>query len=424
MSNLNQLLLYTESVHEKQRKRKFKDWILLCTILFVSMITFYSCSDSGGTSPDLDSEPDPEEPVMEDPPPAPKLSDIVDSIRAEYNFPAMGAAIVTLEKGFTIGVSGERRLGSGVAVQNGDHWSWGSNTKAITAFITARAVDDGLLLWDQTLEELFPEFTDEMRDEYRSVTLLDLLGHRSGFVNMNVPGIDGQSLGNGVTASSQRMEMIEWALQQPPNNPKGEYYYSNLGYSTVGAILERAFNETYEDWAVEHLSDFLDLETFGYGPQDADGNNEQPVSHRLTDGDWAVWENHESTPFRRPSGGAHGSLEDWGLIIFEMMRAENGSSNFISTEAASVINTPLSEIPGGSQYSAGWIQVGLRNWAGGEAWTHAGSNGANYSLAWVGPNAGVAFLVVVNAQDAEGITSEAANSMISELLSYWQEWIQ
>src|SRR6056297_1883822 len=170
MSNLNQLLLYTESVHEKQRKRKFKDWILLCTILFVSMITFYSCSDSGGTSPDLDSELDPEEPVMEDPPPAPKLSDIVDSIRAEYNFPAMGAAIVTLEKGFTIGVSGERRLGSGVAVQNGDHWSWGSNTKAITAFITARAVDDGLLLWDQTLEELFPEFTDEMRDEYRSVT--------------------------------------------------------------------------------------------------------------------------------------------------------------------------------------------------------------------------------------------------------------
>lgn len=88
---------------------------------------------------------------------------------------------------------------------------------------------------DQTLEELFPEYADIMRDEYKSVTILDLLGHRSEFVNKLIPGLDGQGLGNGVIPQSQGMEMLEWV----------------------------------------------------------------------------AWEAHENTPFRRPSGGGHGSLEDW-----------------------------------------------------------------------------------------------------------------
>ncbi|MDR9408249.1 MAG: hypothetical protein RI573_05330, partial [Balneolaceae bacterium] len=94
---------------------------------------------------------------------------------------------------------------------------------------------------------------------------------------------------------------------------------------------------------------------------------------------------------------------------------------YITPEAAAILSSIKTEMPGGSEYSSGWIHVGSRDWAEGEAWFHAGSNGANYSLAWVGPGAGVAFLVVINARDTEGVTVEAANTMISELLNYWQE---
>lgn len=392
-------------------------------LLFSILLAYTACSESGVTSSDM--EPESQNPSPEEPEEIPELSTVVDSIRAEYNLPAMGAAIVTLDQGITTGVAGERRYNSGIFVEDDDHWSWGSNTKAITGLITAKAVDLGLVEWNQTLEELFPELVDLMRDEYKSATLLDLLGHGSGFVNQNVPGVDGRSLGNGVTPQSLRLEMLEWVVQQPPHNPKGEYYYSNLGYSTLGVILERVFETPYENWAFENLNAVLDLEGFDFGSQDEPGSNTQPVSHRLTDGEWVVWEAHENTPFRRPSGGAHGSLEDWGKIIIEMMNAENGKSDFVSPEAADVLSSIKTDMPGGtSKYSAGWIHVGERDWADGEAWTHAGSNGGNYSLAWVGPNAGVAFLVVINARDDQGITSEAANSMISELLSYWQEWIQ
>jgi len=402
-----------------------KKYFFMIATLFVVSFALVSCSDPGSTSPDLDTEPDIEEPAPEEPPAIPDLSVIVDSVRSEYNLPALGAAIVTLDDGLTVGVAGERRINTDVSVEKDDKWSWGSNTKAITGFMTAKAVDMGLIRWDQTLEELFPQYADIMREEYRSVTVLDLLGHSSGFVNTQVPGVDGQPLGNGITPSSQRVEMLKWVIQQPPNNPKGEYHYSNLGFSTIGAILEEAFEMPYEDWAVENLSDLLDLKSFGYGSHAEAGSSSQPVPHRLTDGEWVVWEAHENTPFRRPSGGAFGSLEDWGKIISEMIRAAKGDSDFVTADVADVLNSMNINMPGGSsRYSAGWIHAGDRNWADGEAWPHAGSNGANYSLAWVGPDAGVAFLVVVNAQDAEGVTSEAANSIISELLSYWQEWVQ
>ena len=394
-------------------------------VLFLSLITLYSCSDSGGTSPNPDFVPDIEEPETEDTPSAPELSVVVDSVFAEYDIPAMGAAIVTLDKGFTIGVAGERRINSGVSVEVSDRWSWGSNTKAITGFVTAKAVDMGLIEWDQTLEELFPEYLDLMREEYRSVTISDLLTHGSGFVNTSVPGVDGQPLGNGVTPTTQRIKMFEWVIQQPPHNAKGEYYYSNLGFSTIGAILERAFEMPYEKWVIENLADYLELENFGYGPHAEAGSNSQPVPHRLTDSEWIVWEAHENTPFRRPSGGGFGSLDDWSKILAEMMKAENGMSDYITPEAANMLSSIKTDIPGGSsQYSFGCIHVGARDWAEGEAWTHAGSNGANYSIAWVGPEAGVAFLVVINARDTEGITNNATNAMVLELIDYWQEWIR
>ncbi|NBC66187.1 MAG: serine hydrolase [Bacteroidetes bacterium] len=412
------MLHSTNSVTPPEENVHAWNWVSYI-IMLVLILAMGSCSDSSVTSSEVDDEP--ETPPTEEPPVIQDLSEVVDSVRIEYNMPAMGAALVSIEKGITIGVAGERRFGSGISVEEDDHWSWGSNTKAITGLVTAKAVDMGLIEWNQTLEELFPEYVDIMRDQYKSVTTTDLLGHRAGFVNQLISGLDGQPLGNGVTPQSQRMEMLEWVLQQDPHNAIGQYYYSNLGFSALGLILEQAFDMPYEEWAVENLSDSFDLNGFGFGPQDEKGTTNQPVSHRYTDGEWVALEAHENTPFRRPSGGAHGSLEDWGKIIIEMMKAENGTSDYITPEAAAVLSSIKTEMPGGSEYSSGWIHVGSREWAEGEAWLHTGSNGANYSIAWVGPGAGVAFLVVINARDTDGVTVEAANTMISELLNYWQE---
>lgn len=53
-----------------------------------------------------------------------------------------------------------------------------------------------------------------------------------------------------------------------------------------------------------------------------------------------------------------------------------------------------------------------------------GSNGANFSQAWVGPNEGVAFLVVMNGRDFEGLTEGAARDMTLEMIDYYMEYMK
>jgi len=55
----------------------------------------------------------------------------------------------------------------------------------------------------------------------------------------------------------------------------------------------------------------------------------------------------------------------------------------------------LKEPPFGGNYALGW---GLheRDWAGGKALTHAGSNGMNYCVVWVAPEKNFAVLAATN----------------------------
>lgn len=196
------MLHSTNSVTPPEENVHAWNWVSYI-IMLVLILAMGSCSDSSVTSSEVDDEP--ETPPTEEPPVIQDLSEVVDSVRIEYNMPAMGAALVSIEKGITIGVAGERRFGSGISVEEDDHWSWGSNTKAITGLVTAKAVDMGLIEWNQTLEELFPEYVDIMRDQYKSVTTTDLLGHRAGFVNQLISGLDGQPLGMEL-----RRNLSEW----------------------------------------------------------------------------------------------------------------------------------------------------------------------------------------------------------------------
>jgi CubicO group peptidase (beta-lactamase class C family) len=68
-----------------------------------------------------------------------------------------------------------------------DVWHIGSNLKAITAALGAIAVDRGVIEWTSTVEGAFPEFAAGMRDEYRTVTLRDLLSN-GGRMRNDPPG--------------------------------------------------------------------------------------------------------------------------------------------------------------------------------------------------------------------------------------------
>jgi CubicO group peptidase (beta-lactamase class C family) len=100
-----------------------------------------------------------------------QLGATVEMVRAKHKLPAMGAAIVTSESLFAIGVAGTRKRGDETPVTQDDLWHIGSDGKAMTATMIARLVERGLMKWDQTLGATFPELAPQMSADMKSVRL-------------------------------------------------------------------------------------------------------------------------------------------------------------------------------------------------------------------------------------------------------------
>jgi CubicO group peptidase (beta-lactamase class C family) len=340
----------------------------------------------------------------------PSLSAIVDTIRRAWKLPAMGAAIVTLDEGVTaVAVAGTRRATGGPAVTTDDLWHLGSNTKAITALVAAVAVSENRIQWTTTVAQAFPEVTN-IRPEYREVTLRDLLSHQSGFPrDVNV------GFSDTTPPRDQRALAATWALQQPPAVVRGTFSYSNLGYITAGAMLDRAFGTPYEDAVRGRVYAPLGITDAGWGPQAAAGSATQPVPHTWTSSTWVAREAFDIPPINNPSGRVHISLASWGRVLREVLRVEAGAPTIAPASVAGQTTLAAVTVNATTSYGMGWL-ISTRTWADGRILFHDGSNTANHSMAVVAPMRKVAFLATTNAFDTGGgQTTKALDALILRL---------
>lgn len=342
------------------------------------------------------------------------LSTIVDSIRQATGLPAMGGMIVSREGIVAQGVGGFRRIGGAQPVTINDKWHLGSNTKAITGMLAGMAVDAGALTWDRTVEQAFPDLAATMRAEYRPVTLRELLSHVGGLTN---------SL-QGLTASTNlpaaRTAWMNTTFQAAPNGPRGQYNYSNSSFGAAGAIIERAWNSTYENLISTKLLQPLGVTGAGWGPTTGVGGIDQPVGHQRVNNAWIVCEACDNAPGLSSAGTLHAPLAAWARIMQELLLADQGRSTVLTQSSARLLTTNAVPVGGGASYGFGWVVSS--GTPGSRSVAHDGSNTINHSRAVLFLDAGVAFLITINAADLTGgLTPAALNAMQLRLDRYWTQ---
>ncbi len=109
-----------------------------------------------------------------------RLDDRLEEIRTAHGVPGLAALSVRDGRVVSMGVAGNRRIGTDSPLTIHDKFHLGSITKPMTSTLAAILVSEGVIRWDTTLGEVFPEQADQMQGEYRSVTLQQLLAHRGG----------------------------------------------------------------------------------------------------------------------------------------------------------------------------------------------------------------------------------------------------
>ncbi|MBN2050411.1 MAG: beta-lactamase family protein [Spirochaetales bacterium] len=342
-----------------------------------------------------------------------------EEMLGEYTSPSGGTfpgiAVSVIRGGETVyrEVAGVRSRDSLEPISESDPFHIGSNTKAMTALLCGIMVDRNLLSWQTPLREVLGDGFP-MREEYRDVTVEQLLSHTSG-----IPSVLPQNpwlsfFPYDSPAGTQRERMAREALQLPPAHVAGsEYLYSNLGYVVAGFLLEELTEKSWETLIKEELFTPLEMENAGFGPPakgDAEGDppsapwghNPAPVNPGFM---------YADNPLAMgPAGTVHANLQDlenYLSLYFHQGLSPQGEQ-IISRKSLLELMKPRLE-----SYSLGWL-TGVSD-QGKPFLVHDGSNTMFYCSFLVFPESKDGIIILTNRGDGK------SSLRVTELLLYFAE---
>jgi CubicO group peptidase (beta-lactamase class C family) len=294
------------------------------------------------------------------------------------------------------GVVGVRSIRDEAAATLNDRFHIGSLTKAMTATMIARLVERGELTWETSVGDAFPEFEDEIHEDFRKVTLAQLLAHRAGLADdradMMLVLRQRQLTG---TPTEQRRELVTIVLsQKPAHEPGSAMVYSNAGYSIAGAMAEAMTGDSWETLMQRLLFEPLGMKSAGYGAPGSADELDQPRGHRVNFGRLTPIppsELADNPVSSSPAGRVHCSVEDLARFARLHLRGAHGEAELLAADTFAM----LQRDPENDGYALGW-GVGSAAWADGRLLSHAGSNTMWFAVMRLAPARELGFVAVTN----------------------------
>lgn len=306
------------------------------------------------------------------------------------------------------GQTGKRVAGEETPIGAGDLWHLGSNTKAMTAALWARLVEQGRLRWDMPVAEAVQAagLDVQLHAGWQDRTVEDFMRHRAGLLDARYV--------NGVWLMAsridtrplpvQRADFTRRILEAAPEGPLGTYAYGNANYILVGALIEGVTGLSWEEVMQQQLFGPLGMTSAGFGAP----TGAQPHGHMWSGDD--VQSIGPDAPVSDnpkvlgPAGTVHMGLADYGLFLAAMLQA-----GWLSQDSLTRLQTPLEN----ETYALGWLAPGSRPWAGGPALLHNGSNTIWFATVVLAPVIKLAFVSVSNDGTRGG---EACSVLMTEMI--------
>jgi D-alanyl-D-alanine carboxypeptidase len=333
----------------------------------------------------------------------------VEAIRAEFELPAVAAAVVRTDGSVYTGATGVRIYGKPARVTTLDKFHVGSVGKSMTATMIATLVEQGKLKWTSTVGEIF-RASKGIHPSLVNVTLEQLLTHRGGIppfeeeeepVWKALPKLTG-------TPSQIRRRFAEILLRAGAASPVGEHVYSNAGYCIAAVMAEIVTGKPWETLMRERLFTPAGMKSAGFGwPAKSDPN--QPWGHQEDDKLKFVPQTpngeYQLTAFTGPAGDMNMNIVDYAQYALLHLQGLRGTPRLLKSETFAKLHQPIGE------YSLGWNRQILRGLA---ADTHSGSAGTFYAGILMIPEKDIAIVIFIN--DAGTRSNTARNKLFSLLL--------
>lgn len=324
------------------------------------------------------------------------LQDLGEQVVRDSGMPGLALAVVEGGEVVEHAVAGVRAVGMPDPVEIDDLFHIGSVTKSFTGTLIGALVESGALRWDATVGEVLDGV--DMRPEYESVTLEQLLQHRAGVRPYTDDRVDEFPDLDDLASAEQRTVFVQQVLNDEPVGGVGDYEYSNAGYIVAAHMAERVTGRSYEQMMHDFILEPLGARTALFDwPASAERSN-QPRGHYGSPPELRVQGLEEYTwhAYMNPPGGLSCTVADLGRYAAMHLRGLRGENGVLRAHTLRRLHTPLSTEGARENYASGWvIERSGKHW-------HNGSAGTFFSVLALYPDDDLAVVALTNCAGSAG----------------------
>ena len=319
-----------------------------------------------------------------------KLDSLILKTLSKHKIPSMTMAYIQPDT-IIYGIGGTIKLDSSRDVTLFDKYHIGSNTKAFTSFLAFQLIEAEIITLETKFIDLFPELKNDIRKDYLSITLSDLLSHNA-CVKPMTKGIEFKKLPKFTgTTSEKRYQFSKHILGLKPVK-KGEY--SNAGYVLAAMMLEKTLNESFEDLLGRSLTSQNLNFAFGFPNKE---NLDSPWGHWIEKKALiALPPDHEYKleDYVLPAGDLSINTVDYSKFIQSLLKGYIGKGNMLKKDAYEKMFYGL------QPYSYGW---GNQINEAGKLAFHDGTTGTFFCHTIISTTHEFALIIIMNSATSEQI---------------------
>lgn len=301
-----------------------------------------------------------------------------------------GAAVMVIKDGAPIfkKAYGMAHLEDNVPMSTRSNLRLASVTKQFTAMCIMMLAEQGLLSYETTLRDIFPEFP-----EYGArITIRHLLQHTSGL-------IDYESLiPDSATVQVLDRDVLQMMMAQDSTYfpPGAAYRYSNTGYAVLAMAVERLSGISFAQFLKQNIFEPLQMEnTVAYEKGKSTVAN-RAYGYAATDSGF-VFRDQSLTSAVLGDGGIYSSVEDlfkWDQVLY--------TEKLIQRETLQQAFTP-GAVSGGQPhgYGFGWRVDVFPDSSGYRRVHHTGSTSGFATIIQRYPEAQFTVIILTNRNEPE-----------------------
>ncbi|PGE99323.1 penicillin-binding protein [Bacillus pseudomycoides] len=290
----------------------------------------------------------------------------------------------------------------------------GSATKAFGTLSLSLLAQQKKFDWDTPVQSYIPTFALSDILASSQITARDLASHRSGVSRHDALWYN---------SSLTRKDIVEKTKHLSLDAPfRTAFLYNNLMYATISYIVENITNQTWEQYAKEHILAPLQMEQTNFSVTDSQNTNDYALPYVEKDGEI------KEVPFRNiDTVGAAGCINstiadmaNW--VLFHLNQGKTGDHELLSSELLQQMYTPHNTIPDQpllsppespvNSYGLGWF---ISSYRGYKVIHHSGGIDGFSALVSFIPKENIGLVILTNAGSTL-LPSYLANQIYDELL--------